>query len=310
MKLSTSLLLAVLAFTLTLLGCSDEPFENTDNIEYNENGANSPSYKEGVTEVYALKPKVKFKHSCCRTQCNGCQCPLGICITAGIVMDDITAEEAETGDYGYVQVGISNDKLHMVFEDDVAIDDQYFSNEIPIEADFEIDEHLAALLGYESVTIEAGTYEVDFSNYGTYGEAYFDIDVVANDVPSVYTTKPKIKFKHSGGNTQCNGCKCPLGICITVGFVSSTGGISVEEYRDHVAQAQIGIEDDQVHLIFEVPVADENDEIVLSSDFYIDEVVAEALGYEAIEISSGTYTVDFSNYESYGEVFLDANLEE
>lgn len=119
------------------------------------------------------KPKVKFAHSAGRN-CGQCLCPFGICILITIGIEEITPDEARTGLYGYVTAQVKDGKLNFIFENRAALDD----GTTPFDADMVLAPNTCKALGFNSITIKAGNYKVDYSRFPKFGEV--NLDIVTN----------------------------------------------------------------------------------------------------------------------------------
>jgi len=121
----------------------------------------------------------KFKFGC--AGCTGCPNPLGICFYVPIdrlVSDGYTLPSADTvessgdtsGGWGIAKVEIVSGQVHMIFQHAAALPD----GTIPVPNNWDLGSLLSSALGYTDVTVTAGTYVVNFSNYPTYGEIYMN----------------------------------------------------------------------------------------------------------------------------------------
>jgi hypothetical protein len=115
--------------------------------------------------------KIKFKHHP-SPPTGGCTVPLGICIIIPIgLTDNVTAEEYEDG-FGIADCDKVDSKIHLVFKRRAALDD----GTIPIQDNWNLGTAVSKKLGYNSVIVRPGRYNVNFSNYREFGEALFDAD--------------------------------------------------------------------------------------------------------------------------------------
>lgn len=161
-------------FLLTFANISCEKTQD-DNSSSTSASTNVNSNNGGINGTEASWIKVRFRWrgqlggSCDSGECGTCT---GICvlITFREYTGDLTHEEIEAGD-GYAEIEMVEDQLHLIFH--ASADNG--SGTVKITEDFDIGEYAAGLLGYERVTIEDGTYEIDYSHYSLYGEAYFDV---------------------------------------------------------------------------------------------------------------------------------------
>lgn len=119
--------------------------------------------------------RLKFKHGGCKPACP-CILPLGICIEVPFVhLDNIdvllTPLEVSEG-FGKAEVNLLNDStLHLVYHNNAAISD----GTVPIDDDFFIGTEISNLFGKDSIIIKERSYQVNFDNYPTFGETYFDV---------------------------------------------------------------------------------------------------------------------------------------
>ncbi len=155
------------------------------------------SEKANSEQANNLKPKkkklkFKFKHSAGPTQCQNCQCPLGICFQTAIsVIDDgvddediyeqnlrslITDDEYEQA-FGVATAEIVDGKLHLEFFRPAALED----GTIPVP-EYQFADDVLEKLGYHSISLHQGNYEVTNiggtkGNNSFYGEVFIDCDV-------------------------------------------------------------------------------------------------------------------------------------
>jgi hypothetical protein len=120
--------------------------------------------------------KILFKwHGFCPPHCSGgCDQPLGICLIIPFALGTVSPEEFAEG-FGNADINLDGENnVHLVFHRDVALTD----STIPITQDFFIGSPVSNALGYDSVIICQGTYDVDFSIHPQYGEATFQTKLV------------------------------------------------------------------------------------------------------------------------------------
>lgn len=105
---------------------------------------------------------------CPSCRCPGCPCPLGICSCGGIRTysgGDLASDE------GTCSVFMESGLLHVKFNQTTAISLPSISNNdvVPVGGNTYLDATLSQALGYSSVMIPNGYYEVDYTNspYGT-----------------------------------------------------------------------------------------------------------------------------------------------
>lgn len=67
-------------------------------------------------------------------------------------------------------------EINLIFNHRAHLDD----STINITGDYFIGSEMSDSLGYDSITILKGIYDVDFSTYSTYGEADFDVSLVGD----------------------------------------------------------------------------------------------------------------------------------
>lgn len=112
----------------------------------------------GFEKMAAAKPKLKFKW---HGSGSSCETPLGICISIpiGLAETALTDREIEEG-YGTATFQVIDEGLlRMVFDREAALPD----GTIRIDFDKELESPLAEALGYRSITLLGGVYQVDFS---------------------------------------------------------------------------------------------------------------------------------------------------
>ncbi|MBP6335679.1 MAG: hypothetical protein KA444_09430, partial [Bacteroidia bacterium] len=110
--------------------------------------------------------KIGFKFSQGGAACDSIK---GFCITIRWSTEPFAAIQL-ADNYGYGDVDISpSNKVHVVFDDSIT---EGSSTTIP--GNYYIGEEASHALGYDSVTIIAGTYPVIFTSYTQFGEANFD----------------------------------------------------------------------------------------------------------------------------------------
>lgn len=211
----------------------------------------------------------------------------------------ITAEEEVEGGYGYVQAGIVNDQLHLIFEQPVAVWDATNSEYIiPIVGDFFLDDIVSANLGYETVEVQDGNYVVSFDNYPDYGEVFLDVVTTNFDVPNWY---PRIKVQFGNNSTELGG------LCNSSAI--STGSLSWQEYNTNYGQIQVGIHSsDELHFIFERPSGDSEDMFIVCDNYLINAEISDLIGATSITILEGEYEIDYSQHTTYGEAYIDASI--
>lgn len=116
--------------------------------------------------------RIKFKHHPIPPT-SGCTKPFGLCIIIPInFQDSVTPEEYEEG-YGIAICDIVDDQVHMIFERRAALD----NGTVPIQNDWNLGEDIAEGFDCTEIVIQEGEYEVDFSTYDEFGEAYFDAEI-------------------------------------------------------------------------------------------------------------------------------------
>jgi hypothetical protein len=280
---------------LTTFSCTRPKVENEPKLNV--------QYSETVTQVYGFKPKFRFKHDCVG--------PFGVCLIFNFKPFELDAEELESPtEYGYAQVGIDNGQLHIIFEQDVALwsesENKYI---IPIYEDFFLDPISAAILGYESIEILENDYEVSFDVFEDYGEVFLDVNLTNHDVPTTYD-RYKAKFRYTG--LDCGSCECMYGICAEEGITDGT--INAQEYNQGFGYLRMAVDPsgDYLHIIFERPAGNSEDEITISDNFELDEELVYAMTgqtYTQLTLLEGVYEIQYNNYESFGEAFVDITLD-
>ncbi|MBX7204056.1 MAG: hypothetical protein K1X81_01400 [Bacteroidia bacterium] len=105
---------------------------------------------------------------CPSCRCSGCPCPLGICGCGGVRNysgGDLASDE------GTCSVYMESGLLHVKFNQTTALSLPSISNNdiVPVSGNTYLDATLSQALGYSSVMIPNGYYEVDYTNspYGT-----------------------------------------------------------------------------------------------------------------------------------------------
>lgn len=112
--------------------------------------------------------RVKFKHHP-SPPTSGCTEPFGLCITIPIkTATSVTEGEYKEG-FGIANCEVINGQFHMVFERRAALD----NGKIPIINDWKLGAEVAKAFGYSEIVIQAGDYDVDFSNHSEFGESFF-----------------------------------------------------------------------------------------------------------------------------------------
>ncbi|MEI8202393.1 MAG: hypothetical protein WCH34_05240 [Bacteroidota bacterium] len=89
-----------------------------------------------------------------------CDVPFGVYVNFPFEPSNVplTPTEFNAG-YGKAMINIDNqNKVHLIFDRRAALDD----NSIPISVDFFIGSAVSNALGYDSIIIQQGTYNVNF----------------------------------------------------------------------------------------------------------------------------------------------------
>lgn len=106
----------------------------------------------------SAKPKLKFKW---HGSGSSCETPLGICLSIPIGLSTAPLTDKEIADgYGTATFQVVGEGLlKMTFDREAALPD----GTIRIDFDKRLESSLAAALGYDSITLLRGAYQVDWS---------------------------------------------------------------------------------------------------------------------------------------------------
>jgi hypothetical protein len=103
----------------------------------------------------------------------GCDEPLGICITIGLLSAaDLKLTPAEIKeDYGIAFGSLTQKQLRLVFTRPAALAD----GTINLTSSFFVDKKVAHELGKKEIEVQKGIYKVDFSTFTNFGEVFLDV---------------------------------------------------------------------------------------------------------------------------------------
>ena len=110
-----------------------------------------------------------LKCDCPKCKCPGCPCPLGICGCSSVAE---ASENVDMGsDVGTATVWFdSNHKLNIKFDQQTAVNIPSINtnNVVPVSGNTYFSSTICNILGYNSIMIPNGFYQVDYTN-STYG---------------------------------------------------------------------------------------------------------------------------------------------
>lgn len=142
-----------------------------------------PSSQINAATSYPVK--ILFKWSgLCPPHCGpGCGQPLGICVILGFAFGPVSPAEFAEG-FGIADIDLDvGNNVHLVFHRDAALAD----STIHITQDFFIGPEVSSALGYDSVIISQGIYDVDFSIHPQHGEATFHASLIGPHIAPIPT---------------------------------------------------------------------------------------------------------------------------
>jgi hypothetical protein len=185
-------LLVILAFTSLLLTSANFFHVQAQRRAEGTSTMAAPS-RANIERTQAILPiKILFKWSGIIGPGGGgggCNTPLGICITRGfsVANSPLRREEIAEG-YGIALSRVTENRLYLVFNREAALRD----GTIRISRDMPLEPEVSRGLGYERITLKAGTYKVDMS-VKPFGEAWMNIEkssprpVTPSSVVTCYT---------------------------------------------------------------------------------------------------------------------------